>query len=128
MDKLNYMQPWSYLAAMSYLPYFFHALTILVAWQMNFSIDLKAQVKTGKPNIIFILADDLGYGDVSALNTNGKIRTPNIDALAASGMTFTSAHAPVAVCSPTRYGFLTGRYAFRSALKKGVLKPYQKPI
>jgi len=77
-----------------------------------------------KPNIVFILADDLGYGDVSCLNPDSKIPTPNIDRLAKQGMIFTDAHAPSAVCTPTRYGVLTGRYCWRSSLKKGVLRGY----
>jgi arylsulfatase A-like enzyme len=73
------------------------------------------------PNIIYILADDLGYGDVSSFNPESKIRTPNIDRLAAGGMRFTDAHTSSSVCTPTRYGILTGRYNWRSTLKKGVL-------
>lgn len=75
----------------------------------------------GKPNMVVILADDLGYGDVACLNPNGKIKTPNLDALAAAGMTFTDAHSASGVCSPTRYGLITGRYAWRTGLKNGVL-------
>lgn len=78
-------------------------------------------VPRGKPNIIFILADDLGYGDVKCFNPNGKIPTPNIDKLASEGMKFTNAHSGSSVCTPSRYGVLTGRYAFRSSLKRGVL-------
>lgn len=74
-----------------------------------------------KPNIVVILADDLGYGDVQRFNPAGKIPTPNIDALADAGTMFTDAHSPSAVCSPTRYGLITGRYAWRSKLKSGVL-------
>jgi arylsulfatase A-like enzyme len=74
-----------------------------------------------KPNVVVILADDLGYGDVKCLSPDGKIPTPHLDRLAAQGMTFTDAHSPSAVCSPTRYGLLTGRYAWRSKLKSGVL-------
>lgn len=73
------------------------------------------------PNIIFILCDDLGYGDVKCLNPNGKIATPNIDRLAREGMIFTDAHTSSAVCSPTRYGVLTGRYNWRTKLQSGVL-------
>jgi arylsulfatase A len=74
-----------------------------------------------KPNVVVILADDLGVGDVRRLNPQGKIATPRLDALAAAGMTFTDAHSPSAVCSPTRYGLLTGRYAWRTKLQSGVL-------
>ena len=73
------------------------------------------------PNIIYVLADDLGYGDISAYNPTGKIYTPNIDRLAAGGMRFTDAHTSSSVCTPTRYGILTGRYNWRSTLKQGVL-------
>jgi arylsulfatase A len=77
-----------------------------------------------RPNIVYILADDLGYGDVRCLNAGSKIATPNIDRLAERGMTFTDAHSGSAVCTPTRYGILTGRYAWRSRLKAGVLGGY----
>ena len=77
--------------------------------------------RSEKPNIVVILADDLGYGDVQRFNPAGKIPTPNIDELADAGMMFTDAHSPSAVCSPTRYGIITGRYAWRSQLKSGVL-------
>lgn len=74
-----------------------------------------------KPNFVYILCDDLGYGDVSCLNPEGKIKTPNMDRLASEGMTFTDAHSGSAVCTPTRYGVITGRYAWRSRLKSSVL-------
>jgi arylsulfatase A len=80
------------------------------------------------PNIIYILADDLGYGDVSAYNPNSKIETPNIDKLAAEGMRFTDAHSPSSVCTPTRYGILTGRYCWRSELPVGVLRGYGEAL
>ncbi len=73
------------------------------------------------PNIVYILADDLGYGDVSCLNEQCAWTTPNIDRLATEGIRFTDAHSGSAVCTPTRYGILTGRYAWRSRLKRGVL-------
>ena len=75
-----------------------------------------------KPNIIYILADDLGYGDVQALNPKqGKIPTPGMDRLAAQGMVFTDAHSNSSVCTPTRYGVLTGRYNWRTHKQSGVL-------
>ena len=74
-----------------------------------------------RPNIIFVLADDLGIGDVSPTNPNCKIETPNLQRLADEGLTFLDAHSPSAVCTPTRYGLLTGRYNWRSRLAKGVL-------
>ncbi|MFK7926402.1 MAG: arylsulfatase [Bacteroidia bacterium] len=73
------------------------------------------------PNIVFILADDLGIGDPQAYNAASAIPTPNMDRLAGEGMRFTDMHTPSAVCTPTRYGILTGRYAWRSRLKSGVL-------
>ncbi len=80
------------------------------------------------PNIVYILADDLGYGDVSVYNPDGKIRTPNIDKLAAEGMRFTDAHSPSSVCTPTRYALLTGRYPWRSRLPVGVLRGYSRTL
>lgn len=75
-----------------------------------------------KPNIVYILCDDLGYGDVHILNPEkGKIPTPKIDAFAKESMTFTDAHSASAVCTPSRYAILTGRYAWRTRLQKGVL-------
>ena len=66
-----------------------------------------------KPNIIFILADDLGYGDAGCYNPESRIPTPNLDRLAARGVRFTDAHAPSSVCTPSRYAVLTGRYCWR---------------
>uniref|UniRef100_UPI00321631EE sulfatase family protein n=1 Tax=uncultured Draconibacterium sp. TaxID=1573823 RepID=UPI00321631EE len=73
-----------------------------------------------KPNIIYIMADDLGFGDLGCYGAT-KIKTPNIDRLASSGIRFTDAHSPAAVCTPTRYSVLTGRYCWRGRLKKEVL-------
>ncbi|MDQ3440931.1 MAG: arylsulfatase [Planctomycetota bacterium] len=81
-----------------------------------------------KPNIVYILADDMGYGDVGAYNPQSKIPTPAMNAVAAQGMRFTDAHTGAAVCTPTRYGILTGRYAWRSRLKRGVLYGYDEPL
>lgn len=86
-------------------------------------------VEPSKPNIICILADDLGYGDVQCLNPlRGKIKTPHLDRLASQGMTFTDAHSGSSVCTPTRYGLLTGRYAWRTRLQSGVLDGYVEPL
>lgn len=74
-----------------------------------------------KPNIVVILCDDLGYGDVKANNPAGKIATPHIDRIAREGVRFTDAHTPSSVCTPTRYGLLTGRYNWRTKLQSGVL-------
>ncbi len=82
-----------------------------------------------KPNIVYILCDDLGYGDVQCLNPQrGKIATPNIDGLAGQGMCFTDAHSSSAVCTPTRYGILTGRYNWRTRLQSGVLDGFSPPL
>lgn len=80
------------------------------------------------PNIVFILADDLGYGDVSCNNPESKINTPHVDRLATEGMRFTDAHTPSAVCTPTRYGLLTGRYCWRTRLKYRVLDGFDPPL
>ncbi len=80
------------------------------------------------PNIVFILCDDLGTGDPGCYNAESKIPTPNFDRVASQGMRFTDAHSPSAVCSPTRYGVLTGRYAWRSRLKQGVLWGYSRSL
>ncbi len=80
------------------------------------------------PNIIFVLADDLGYGDISAFNEAGKIQTPHIDQLVADGLLFSDAHASSSVCTPTRYGILTGRYNWRTRLKRGVLSGSSKAL
>lgn len=81
-----------------------------------------------KPNILYILCDDLGYGDVQALNPKGKIKTPNVDRLAKEGMIFSDAHSGSSVCTPTRYGIMTGRYAWRTHLQSGVLYGYGEPL
>ena len=81
---------------------------------------------SGKPNLIFILADDQGYGDVS--HAGGLAPTPHIDHLAREGMRFTDAHTTSSVCTPTRYGILTGRYNWRSRLKKSVLFGLDAPL
>lgn len=81
-----------------------------------------------KPNIVYILADDLGYGDISSLNAESGIKTPNVDKLVREGMHFTDFHTNSSVCTPTRYGTLTGRYAWRSRLKSGVLWGYDPPL
>ncbi|MBC8352133.1 MAG: arylsulfatase [Planctomycetes bacterium] len=80
------------------------------------------------PNIVYILADDLGYGDVSCYNSKSKIVTPHVDRLASEGMRFADAHTPSAVCTPTRYGILTGRYCWRTRLKYRVLDGFDPPL
>lgn len=80
------------------------------------------------PNVIFIFTDDLGYGDLSCYNTDSKIQTPNIDILASEGMSFSDAHTSSAVCTPSRYSLLTGRYCWRTEHKRGVQGGYGLPI
>jgi arylsulfatase A-like enzyme len=87
------------------------------------------EVEKTRPNIVYIICDDLGYGDVQCLNPQrGKIKTPSIDHLASQGLTFTDAHGGSSVCTPTRYGVLTGRYAWRSRLQSGVLNGNAPPL
>jgi arylsulfatase A len=80
------------------------------------------------PNIVLVLTDDLGYGDVSKYNSQSKIKTPNIDALADAGIWCTDAHSPAAICSPSRYSLLTGRYAWRGELKQGIVLVCGDPV
>ncbi len=81
-----------------------------------------------KPNLVYIFADDMGYGDVSCLHADSRIRTEHIDCIAAEGMRCTDAHSSSAVCTPSRYSLLTGRYNWRSVLKKGVTGGYSPPV
>jgi arylsulfatase A len=78
-------------------------------------------MKQDTPNIIYILADDMGYGDMGCNNPESKIPTPNLDDLAAKGMRFTDAHAASSLCTPSRYNVLTGRYSWRTRLKRGIV-------
>ena len=86
-------------------------------------------VAADKPNILVILADDLGYGDVQCYNPQrGKIPTPNMDKFASQGMRFTDGHSSSGVCSPSRYSLLTGRYHWRTRLQKGIVGPFEGPL
>lgn len=97
-------------------------ITALIAFGLS-------SASAAKPNIVYILADDLGYGDVQCLNPKrGKIPTPHMDKVAADGMTFTDAHTTSSVCTPTRYSILTGRYSWRSKLQVHVLDGYGLPL
>ena len=90
-----------------------------------FAISAAFADEAQKPNIVFVLCDDLGYGDIQSLNPErGKILTPAVDRLASEGMIFTDAHSGSSVCSPTRYGLLTGRYSWRTRLQKGVVQGF----
>jgi arylsulfatase A len=95
-------------------------VAVALSFGLTYFTSAPAAEPAPKPNIVYILADDLGYGDVKCLNPDGKIATPNIDRLAAAGMIFNDAHSGSSVCTPTRYGILTGRYAWRSRLQSGV--------
>ncbi len=105
-----------------------YLLNLLVLCSLFACQNDSKETATTPPNIIYVLADDLGYGDIAAFNENGKIQTPNIDKMAADGMKFTDAHSASAVCTPTRYSILTGRYAWRSKLKSGVLTGKSKAL
>ena len=86
-----------------------------------------AEASRQNPNIIFIMADDMGYGDPGCYGAE-KIPTPNMDRMAAEGMRFTDAHSASAVCTPSRYGVMTGRYCWRTRLQSGVLWGYSEPL
>ena len=88
----------------------------------------RTQARSEQPNIVIILADDMGIDSVASLNEKCGIPTPNLDRLVAQGLTFTDAHSGSAVCSPTRYGVLTGRYSWRSRLKRGIVGQWQPPL
>ncbi len=81
-----------------------------------------------RPNIVYILADDMGLGDVRSFTANSPVDTPNLSRIANGGMSFTNAHSPSAACSPTRYGVLTGQYAWRTRLKSGVVKSHERAL
>ncbi|GMW01377.1 MAG: arylsulfatase [Candidatus Hydrogenedentota bacterium] len=81
-----------------------------------------------RPNIVLVLADDMGVGDVQSLYPQGLIPTPHLDRLVRGGMHFTDAHSGSAVCTPTRYGLLTGRYAWRTVLQEWVVTAYEPPL
>ena len=100
----------------------------IIRFLLLLALSASAASGAARPNIVYILADDLGYGDVRILNPGrGKIRTPHLDRLAGEGMIFTDAHSGSSVCTPTRYGLLTGRYAWRSRLQRGVLDGTDDP-
>jgi arylsulfatase A-like enzyme len=100
---------------------------ITLTWSLTAAAPL-SPTAANLPNIVYILADDLGYGDVKCMNPDGKIPTPCIDRLAGQGMIFTDAHSGSSVCTPTRYGILTGRYCWRTSLRHSALYPYDPPL
>lgn len=89
---------------------------------------IATQTKASNPNIVILLADDMGYGDVSALNSKSKIHTANIDRLASQGVVFSDAHATSSLSTPSRYSLLTGRYNWRSTLKQAVNGGYDQAL
>ena len=104
-------------------------------WHTDNSLIFKARATEGqlpakhaRPNFIYILTDDLGYGDVQCFNREGRIPTPNINRLASDGMMFTDAHAASSVCTPSRYSVLTGRYPWRSRLQRGITMGYDSSL
>ncbi|MGB7342957.1 MAG: arylsulfatase [Pirellulaceae bacterium] len=106
-----------------------HTVLFLIGVAVNVTIGVHTDIVASNPNIVFILADDMGYGDVQCLNPErGKIATPSMDQLAQQGMTFTDAHTTSSVCTPTRYGILTGRYNWRTHLQKSVLYGFGEPL
>lgn len=95
-------------------PFVFYGLFLFLFVMILASFSYNSSPKPERPNIVIIFADDMGYGDISALNPLSKINTPAIDDLVKRGISFQNAHASASVCTPSRYGLLTGRYAFRS--------------
>lgn len=97
--------------------------------EQNFQSSPANNASPKKPNIVYILCDDLGYGDVHCLNPQrGKIPTPNCDKLATQGMVFTNGHSSSSVCTPSRYSILTGRYCWRTKLQYHVLGGNAAPL
>lgn len=101
---------------------------VLIGGLIGWLFGVASAVGATRPNVVVILADDLGWGDLRANNPASRIPTPQLDRLASEGVRFTDAHSPSAVCTPTRYGLLTGRYAWRTRLTKGVLWGYSPPL
>ncbi|WP_430932123.1 sulfatase family protein [Saccharicrinis sp. 156] len=97
------------------------ALLVLCIISLNIGC---TRERDDKPNIVFIMADDMGYGDVGSYNQDSKIQTANMDKLATEGLMFTHVHTPSSLCTPTRYGLLTGRYCWRTRLKEWVLADF----
>ncbi|MHB0961293.1 MAG: sulfatase family protein [Pirellulaceae bacterium] len=101
----------------------------LLLFVCSTAVSAQVRERVSTPNVVVILADDLGYGDVSCNNAErGKIHTPCIDRLAAQGLRFTDAHSSSGVCSPSRYTLLTGRYHWRSRLQQGIVNVWEPPL
>jgi arylsulfatase A-like enzyme len=103
-------------------------VVIAIAAWAALAVGACAAPEADRPNFVYILADDLGFGDVGAYNPDSRIPTPHIDQLSAEGIRFTDAHSPASVCTPTRYALLTGRYSWRSPLSSGVLWSYGRSL
>ncbi|HEX4412281.1 MAG TPA: sulfatase-like hydrolase/transferase [Lacipirellulaceae bacterium] len=98
------------------------------AWVVVGGVGGSALAQSNMPNIVYILADDMGLGDVRGYTPTSEVDTPNIDRLASAGMMFTNAHSTDSVCTPSRYGLLTGQYVWRTPFQNGVLNPFAGPI
>src|ERR1044071_8190719 len=101
-------------------------VSLLVA--VSFAVAAFAADASPKPNIVVILSDDYGWGSVGCYGAAEGVKTPNLDRLAREGRKFTHAYAPGSVCSPTRYGLLTGRYYWRTSVKDGEVLPGNAPL
>ena len=104
--------------------YYARLVPACVAALLTFNGSRELLSQNNPPNIVYILADDMGIGDIRSYNAASPVNTPNIDRIAAAGMRFTNAHSSSSVCSPTRYSILTGRYAWRTSLQSGVVLPH----
>ncbi|MGY8793521.1 MAG: sulfatase family protein [Woeseiales bacterium] len=99
-------------------------IVVLTLFTGDAKADIESKTPANRPNIVLILADDFGWGDASCNNPTTPLKTPAIDRIANEGIRLTNAHTPSSVCTPTRYGLLTGRYPWRSYLQEGVLAYY----
>lgn len=109
------------------LPHFVFGFTGAVVAISLFATP-EVSATAAQPNVIVILADDMGYGDVRCNNPDSKIATPHLDRMAERGVNFSDAHTSSSVCTPTRYSLLTGRYNWRTRLKSGVLDGFSPPL
>jgi arylsulfatase A len=103
-------------------------MTNVPFWVFLILFGMASAAVADSPNIVIVLADDLGFGDLSCNNADSKIETPVLDQLSREGINLTDAHSPSGVCTPTRYGLLTGRYCWRTQLKRGVLRDGASPL
>ena len=103
-------------------------MSIRYVWISIVFMTIPISATARHPNVVLILADDFGVGDIQAHYPDNKIATPHLDRLVQQSISFTDAHSPSAVCSPTRYGLLTGRYAWRTRLQEWVIAAYEPPL